>query len=331
MNSKNIIWEKPDCNNCGSKKYKILWRDVGNWEFPEKFRIVKCAFCGLSFLNPRPKKQFINNYYSRKSYWGIDLGNIISHPSRNWRQQRESDYGNLYNRIFKEKTQGSVLDIGAGTGVFLSKFKEKGWDISGVEYSQDATNYAERVFGLNIKRGGFLDYSFKRDIYDVVVLNNVLEHLYFPKETLRKTHLILKKNGLLVVTVPNLNSIGSDLFGKHWYPLQPPIHLYHFTYQSLSSMLSSVGFRIVSSDHSFWVHNYYSLFQSFRFLVSPKYKDNHNKKFVLGGKMSPNSESIIKEAGKIFFSLISRGIAFIEPFINKGEVITIYAKRDEIV
>lgn len=327
-NGKNK-WENPICNNCKSKKYSILWKNVRNWEFPEKFRIVKCFSCGLVFLSPRPRRLFISNYYAKESYWGTDLGDTNSHLPIDWKKQREEGYRNIYKKIFQEKSHGSILDIGAGTGVFLSKFKEKDWQVSGIEYSKDAATYSKRVFGLDIKSGDFLDYSIKRNTYDVIVLNNSLEHLYSPKETLEKAHFVLKNDGLLVITVPNFNSIGAYLFGKHWFPLQPPIHLFHFTYQSLSSMLRGVGFRVISSDHSFWIHNYYSLFQSFRFLFSPKYKKGSDKRRdVDSSNKNLREKTITKEVGKIVFSILSYCIAVFEPFIKKGEVMIIYARKN---
>jgi hypothetical protein len=66
--------------------------------------------------------------------------------------------------------------------MFLSRFKELGWVADGVELSNEAVQFAKKVFGLKLKTGDFLNFSFKNNFYTVVSLNNVLEHFINQKK-----------------------------------------------------------------------------------------------------------------------------------------------------
>jgi len=320
----NTKWETTACNSCGSKKYSILWKSVANWEFPDKFRVVKCKICSLVFLNPRPRKNQIGLYYKKESYWGQDIS--ISQEINFLKIDREIAYGPLYKLILKKKKKGSIFDVGAGTGLFLTKFVDLGWKVNGIELSKDTVIFAKKAYKINLKTRDFLDFKLPKEQYDVVTLNNSLEHLYKPLETLRTVNKILKDDGFVVITVPNLESIGSFIFRSHWYPLQPPIHLYHFTLRTLTDILNRAGFAVQSVNHSYWEHNYYSIFQSIRFLF-PSNKIRMISRSINAPHSNKMSFSFIKELGKVLGKLFAFLTALLAPFLRKGEVIIVYAKK----
>lgn len=317
-------WETPVCNLCGSDKSKILWDKVIMWEYAGIFRIVQCIACGLAYVSPRPPQRSIGNFYPKEGYWGHDLTKKVT--PNNWKNERTQAYGFLYNRILTLKTKGAIFDLGAGTGMFLTRFKELGWDTEGIELSKDAVVFAQKAYGIRLKCGDFLDFPFSSHRFDVVTLNNALEHLYDPKKTLQKVHNVLKDDGIVVVTVPNIKSLGAMIFGKHWYALQPPRHLYQFSPSTLSAMLSSLGFKTIEIQHNYRIHNYHSLFESFRMLFSPRFKKKSGG--GLSEKKYQKRFSIFVEGGKIFATLFASVLAFFEPFLKRGEVITLYAKKN---
>lgn len=325
MKKSKSNWEYPHCNLCNHKKFDILLRDASSWMSKGKFRIVRCRKCGLAYVSPRPKRKDIHRYYEPESYWGFDLTSLRQKEAL---KKRDKAYGILYDQIFKKVKRGSILDAGAGTGLFLTKFKEKGWKIRGVELSEEACKYARKVNKTKLENGDLLEQSYPIDSFDVVTLNGCLEHLYKPKETLAFINKLLRKGGLVVITVPNFDSIGRRLFGKEWYALQPPTHLYHFTPKTLSSMLKDTGFKINIVNHSYWQHNYHIIFESIRMLLSPKFKKlpegGLKDKSLLKKKSMP---SIKLETGKIFANITASIIAASGSAIRKGEVITVYAEK----
>lgn len=320
---KKTKWEYPGCNLCGAKAFTVVWDNVTTWEHEGKFRIVCCKECRLIYLNPRPTSEYIENFYLKEGYWGRDLGR--SDLQSNWKEERQWRYGPLYREIFKRKNKGSIIDIGAGTGMFLTRFKERGWKVQGTEVSEDVAKFGKENFGIRSKVGDFLKLKFDAKQFDVVTLNTVLEHVYKPKETLKKVYRILKSDGLLVVTVPNIDSFGSKIFRSEWYALDPPRHLYHFSTGTLKKMIEQADFEIQDIYHDYWAHNYYHLFESLRFLLSPRFKKKKRGGIVKSAEAVRGSFSIAKEAGKLFGRSFAAFLAKFEPFLKRGEVFTVYA------
>lgn len=327
MNKKNISQsqkvEFPICTNCNSSDYVLIWDDLRTWEYKGVFRIVKCSNCDLIFLNPRPILERIGKYYQTDSYWGRDINK--NETNSNFQKERQVSYGHLYSLINKFKKKGSILDIGAGTGMFLSYFKELGWHVDGLDLSKAAVNYAKKEFNIHLKCGDFQNYNFSPKTFDVISLNNSLEHLYNPFKTLQKIKRIIKDDGLLIITIPNIESVGAKIFGKHWRSLDPPRHLYHFSEKTIIKMLHKAGFEKLGSNHWYWVHNYYSIFESFRYNISPRFA--LKKEGGLANIRYKKKFSLKKEVGKIFFSFLSGIIAVIGSATKKSEVFTIYAVK----
>lgn len=314
--------EFPLCDICGSKSNTVVWNDLTSWEHEGIFRIVKCSICGLMYTSPRPIPSEIGKYYPVESYWGTD---VRVSTKKNMFIERKRAYEQLFSYVDSYKKSGSILDIGAGTGMFLSYFKEKGWKTDGIELSKEAVSFAKKTFDITLKKGDFLDYHFPKNSLDVVVLNNALEHLYSPRKTLEEVYSCLKKGGIIIITVPNVNSIGLKLFGKNWHALQPPRHLYHFSPSTLSRLITQIGFTFTGENHWYFTHNFYTIFESFRFTISPRFKKN-----AKGGLVTAEYKkqfSLKKEVGKIFTRALSLGIVLLGSSLNKSEVFTIYATK----
>ena len=80
--------------------------------------------------------------------------------------------------------------------------------------------------------------------FDLLIMNQVLEHLPRPSQTLREARRVLRPGGLLYLTVPNYGSMESRLFGKDWDALKIPEHLHHYTRATLLRLLDDSGFEI---------------------------------------------------------------------------------------
>lgn len=148
---------------------------------------------------------------------------------------------------------GRVLDIGCGSGKFLYKMRQQGWETYGVEVSDQAAQVGQRV-GLNIYCGTLLDAHFESDFFDYVRANHSLEHIVNPQETLAEVHRILKPQGKLHIGVPNIDSWNARLFKEYWWYLGVPIHPYSYSVRTLSHMLQKNGFVVervlFNSDYS---------------------------------------------------------------------------------
>lgn len=321
-------WEEVSCNLCKSKKEILLWDKVTFWEHKSIFRIVKCNKCGLVFLNPRPKRKIISRYYQKKSYWGIDLLNG-NEKQISYKKMRRMRFQGIYKEILRRKKGGIIFDVGAGTGLFLSKFKELGWGVDGIEVAKEACEFAKKNYHIDLRCGDFHSMRERNNYYDVIVMESVLEHLHNPGKCLKKVRNMLKKNSLLVITVPNIEGLGALIFKKRWLGLHPPKHLYHFSKDTISKILKIYGFEIDKISNWNWSHSYYSLFNSARYMLSPRFKTVN--KTTSKEKQANQNKSIItflvKNTGKILFAILAALGVVTGLIIDRSEIITVYAKK----
>lgn len=325
MKRNKLVREYPPCNLCGQKEYEVLLTGATSWMSKGRFRLVKCRHCRLVYVSPRPKQKDIHKYYEPESYWGFDL---TKSELRAANKKRDEAYKGLYEEIFKQVKRGSVLDVGAGTGLFLTKFKDKGWTVRGVELSEEACRYASKAHQIVLDKGDLLDQIYPKKSFDVVTINGCLEHLYKPKETLELIFSLLREKGLLVITVPNFGSIGRRFFGKEWYALQPPTHLYHFTPETLTEMLKKIGFKEINISHSYWQQNYHIVFESIRMLFSPKFKKLPGGRLKDRKAFERKSKTTVGwELGKVLAKITANLVAITGTLLKKGEVLTVYAEK----
>ncbi len=145
--------------------------------------------------------------------------------------------------IVLPEENGRLLDIGCGNGAFLDLMRTYGWRTYGTEISKDAAERA-RELDLEVFGGELKDANYPSKYFDVIVINQVLEHVHSPKEILLECNRIIKKDGVLIIGVPNFDCFDGRLFKGNWSSLQIPRHLYHFTPHSLKMYLKSTGFEI---------------------------------------------------------------------------------------
>ncbi|GFP43539.1 hypothetical protein HKBW3C_02669 [Candidatus Hakubella thermalkaliphila] len=162
----------------------------------------------------------------------------------------------------KKKKKGRILDVGCGDGKFLLHFKERGWEAFGVDVSETSYRLARQRLGRNVFNCELKDCHFPDSYFDVVTLNHVLEHMLDPNEQLREVHRILKDDGILLLSLPNINSLQFKISRERWFGLDLPRHLYHYSPQPIGNMLRKNGFnnfKIVYPLLDFPLDLFYSL------------------------------------------------------------------------
>ncbi|RTY97382.1 class I SAM-dependent methyltransferase, partial [Flavobacterium bomense] len=120
---------------------------------------------------------------------------------------------------------GRILDIGAGTGDFLSVAKNAGWETIGVEPSDRAKAIAKSKGVSFVEETSELDsHSF-----DVISMWHVLEHVPDLDKQIKELKRLLKPTGTLIIAVPNFKSFDAKHYGKFWAAFDVPIHFWHFS------------------------------------------------------------------------------------------------------
>lgn len=146
-----------------------------------------------------------------------------------------------FNLIKAFKTGKRILDVGAGTGDFLSFFKSKNWETFGIEPSEKARTLAtqKEVY----LESDIAAYETKK--FDVITMWHVLEHVPNLSEYIRTLEKLLEDNGILVIAVPNFKSFDANLYKEFWAAYDVPRHLWHFSQKSIEKLFAEVNMEVV--------------------------------------------------------------------------------------
>lgn len=211
----------------------------------ENFMLCKCTSCHLIFTNPRPDIKNIEKYYQSEDYIShqnksTNLINILYKWVRNVTIKSKVSWLNRYT-----EKKGSLLDIGCGTGYFLSAAKRNGWKVYGIEPNDTARKIAA---DKKLKISENIDEFKKNKKFDAISLYHVLEHIHNLRKTGKKIVELLKDNGTLFIAVPNLASYDAKSYGTHWAAYDVPRHLYHFNQDTLKAFAEEIGLQIVAIE-----------------------------------------------------------------------------------
>ena len=236
--------ETVPCNICGSMQTKpyLTLRDRFTGDL---FRIVNCDNCGLKYLNPRPSKSGLAHYYPKEYEPYATKGT----GSFNWHGRRMRHLQLNFVERFRP-ARGNLLDVGSATGNFLTVARDRGWSVHGIEISEEAASIAKVNYNLETLVGAVEDVLQDNEIYDVITMWDVLEHLRDPMGVLSKCHQALKPGGFIIMSIPNLDSYDRYLFGASWVGWEIPRHFYFFDEHTLARLLSEIGLAVIAT-HSF--------------------------------------------------------------------------------
>lgn len=184
----------------------------------------------------------IKKFYDK--YWLLERGEFNNYI-------RNSKLVNFF------KKGEMVLDVGCGDGVvgeFLQK--EIGVELKGIDISEEAIKKAKKK-GLEVKvSSSEQKFPFGDNTFDKVFWGDNIEHLFNPEITLKEIRRVLKKDGKLIISCPNMGYwryrlhyfLNGCLPDTEWTGLPPWkwAHIRFFNFQVLENFLLSTGFRKIT-------------------------------------------------------------------------------------
>jgi 2-polyprenyl-3-methyl-5-hydroxy-6-metoxy-1,4-benzoquinol methylase len=245
------------------------------------FSIWHCKACTARFTQDVPDQGSIGAYYASENY--------ISHSDT-----KKGIVNNLYHLVRKRTlgakrrlvinvtgtVEGSILDIGCGTGAFLDTMKEADWSITGLEPDIVARTKAAELYNIQPKEPGIL-FELTPASFNAITMWHVLEHVHELHAYIKQIEKLLAPGGKAFIAVPNYTSKDADIYKAHWAAYDVPRHLYHFSPQSMGTLLAQHGLKLASVK-PMWFDSFYVS------MLSEQYKNGKGNiiKAVLNGFIS---------------------------------------------
>tara|TARA_R110002072_G_scaffold214486_4_gene371726 strand:+ start:174 stop:1058 length:885 start_codon:yes stop_codon:yes gene_type:complete len=283
-----------NCPICKSTEFSLLKECKDYTSSSEIFKISACNSCGFAFTNPIPEENEIGKYYESDEY--------ISHSNTSkgiinklYQFVRNITLDKKVNLLKSLTNKRKLLDIGSGTGEFLNHTQKNGFTVQGIEPSLIGRNNSIKNFNLSVyPEKKLAEYS--ENEFDIITMWHVLEHVYHLNERVETIHRILKKDGYLIVAVPNRLSYDAEKYQEFWAAYDVPRHLYHFR---------PVDIKTLFENHSFDVKQILPMkFDSFYVsMLSEKYKNEKSKlfkAFLIGLKSNMKSKGLAKFSSQIY-------------------------------
>lgn len=251
-----LIWDEAPCPLCGREESEIvLEAQDPSSESGLIFSVVQCRDCGLKYTNPRPHVDCIGRFYP---------SDYKPHRKRPKPPRRPSRLAWLTGHDCPERRgelpcpPGRLLDFGCGSGAFLARMADRGWQVTGLDASPHAVDCVRSLWSLPAFVGSLPHPDLEPGSFDAVTMWHSLEHVHEPLEVLRAARRLLVPGGLLLVACPNIDSLPARWFGSDWFGLDLPRHLTHFKAKTLTEMLIAAGFRVEyfrTLKHSDWIRS----------------------------------------------------------------------------
>jgi 2-polyprenyl-3-methyl-5-hydroxy-6-metoxy-1,4-benzoquinol methylase len=226
------------CAICGASSTTPLHVKQG-------YAIGRCTRCGLVYANPRAPEEKILARYSKDYFWSEYLPSQGAGGGDFDLALFDARYVPLLQMLAARAAGRRLLEIGCGAGFFLKAAERAGWQVSGIELSEEASRFAVERLGLDVRRERAEETTIPPGSADVVAMFDVIEHLFEPRSVLTAAARSLVPGGTIVISTPNYDSISRYLLGIDWAVLSPLEHVYYFTEDSLRRLLESAGFRDV--------------------------------------------------------------------------------------
>ncbi|MBI1920712.1 MAG: class I SAM-dependent methyltransferase [Geobacter sp.] len=288
------------------------------------YQVIFCTECHNGFADPFPSSGTLASFYATGTYRG----------SEGRRFNRWIEYGiNRFmlgrkNRIVRMRRPGKLLDIGCGRGSFLAGMRDAGWDVAGVEFSEETASHAREPYGVPVAT----DLSWPDGSFDVITINHVLEHIHDPVAMLRGCRRLLKADGLIVVAVPNIASMQAQFGRGKWFHLDVPCHLFQFSEQGLVGLLQAEGFRIVRTKRFDLEHNPFGWLQTMlncsgireNFLYNLLKRPELRQRELAAARMRDYLLTLFLLP---LYAPVSLGLAILEAFLKRGGTVEMWGVK----
>jgi len=261
------------------KKDEKIYFECTSHNFQEKKWkpiLFKCTSCTLVF-SEYTNVNFQNNYKD-----------VVDYEYLNQIKFKKQTFNLFLEKIKKYLNKTcTILEIGSFYGVLGKLLKPHVKEYTGLELSKHACAYSKKNFKLNIKNQSFVSYAKNSKKFDIIILTDVIEHVDYPFRLLTLIEKKLKKNGKLILSTFNFDSLFSRITGNN-YPWIIPMHKYYFSTATLKNALNKSNLDIINIQNDtriisieYLLNKFSVLFPNFNFIFNFFLKFNFIKRISI--------------------------------------------------
>ncbi|MCW1970517.1 MAG: class I SAM-dependent methyltransferase [Anaerolineae bacterium] len=246
------------CPHCGQTPISTKFQNQ-DYISGETFDIKQCLACGVAWT-ALPITNFDLSYYYGPSYYGKQgkrFPALVEALVREFRLRRMRELLPFFEQ------PGRALDIGCGRALMLAALKERGWQCVGTEFDAELAKAAKNQYDIDVfTQPTLAECKFPAAHFDLITLYHVFEHVSDPFATLAEIKRILKPGGICLIEVPNLSSWQAQMSQGHWFHLDTPRHLWHFSRETLTQLMQEYGLSPLKNSTHSPEYGYYGFWQS---------------------------------------------------------------------
>ena len=295
------------CRICNHRSFDTIMTDVRT-RLGETYGLKQCKNCSFISTDPLPSPEILKKYYAG-SYRQGENAIADRYLSLFYKIRMRGLIKEIHKML---PPSARILDWGAGDGALVRLLADEGFESYGIDaYSTDINH--DKLFNATIE-----SVPFSHGFFDAITCFHVLEHIDQPVLSLNKAFSLLKPGGIIIIEVPNIDSISFRLFQKRWHPLDLPVHVNHFNPSVLRILLEeSTRSRVFKTKY-----------------FSPRHAPNSFLVSLLPSLSPPKIRA--KHAGKFPASIMATYLVLqimiypyiiLEAILGRGEIIQMYARK----
>ena len=226
-------YDPTKCCYCGASNYSLV---VSGPTVP----IIRCSGCGLM----RQGRMSENAKNAAPSFVDYAGG---TERFRRQKSEKETAHTHDFLKISDQLDEylgakGRLLEIGCAMGTTLNAFRERGWQVQGIEPNEWTSEQARNKYGLDVICAPFQEAGLEPESFDAVLLLHVIEHLTDPYLALRQISDLIRPGGYLVLETPRYDTLMFRILrGRERSVITE--HIHYFTRKDMSMICRDAGFE----------------------------------------------------------------------------------------
>jgi 2-polyprenyl-3-methyl-5-hydroxy-6-metoxy-1,4-benzoquinol methylase len=235
--------EKVNCPVCDSTRSDLYFEK--DW-----FQYVQCQDCSMVFMNPRLNQEATYAFYNSEAnaiYNETKFDQVSISPCLD----DQINYANL-NLIdhYRTKSGGDLLEIGSAKGFFLSKAKERGYNVYGIELNKKNAEFSRQLVGNTVFEVDLFDACFDSGKFDVIYMRDVIEHIPNPQPFFRELNRIAKPGAIIFIETHNIDGLINQIVREKHTVIFGFEHPNHWSPKTLGKALLNNGYEVQKVYHS---------------------------------------------------------------------------------